>query len=38
MKYPNGNYYVEVRDKRYRIHPNENIILRLREEPKSLRT
>ena len=27
MKYLNGNYYVEVRDDRYRIHPTENIIL-----------
>ena len=38
MKYLNGNYYVEVRDHRYKIHPTENIILRLRVEPKSLRT
>ena len=38
MKYLNGEYYVEVRDHRYKIHPNENIILRKRDEPKSLRT
>ena len=38
MKYLNGEYYVEVKDHRYEIHPNENIILRKRDEPKSLRT
>ena len=38
MKYLNGEYYVEVEDHRYKIHPTENIILRLRDEPKSLRT
>ena len=38
MKYLDGNYYVEVKDHRYKIHPTENIILRLRDEPKSLRT
>ena len=38
MKYLNGNYYVEVKDHRYKVHPTENIILRLRDEPKSLRT
>ena len=38
MKYVNGEYYVEVKDHRYKIHPTENIILRLRDEPKSLRT
>ena len=38
MKYLNGNYYIEVKDHRYKIHPTENIILRLRDEPKSLRT
>ena len=38
MKYLNGRYYVEVKDHRYKIHPTENIILRLRDEPKSLRT
>ena len=38
MKYLNGEYYVEVKDKRFLIHPTENIILRKRNEPKSLRT
>ena len=38
MNYLNGRYYVEVKDYRYKIHPTENIILRLRDEPKSLRT
>ena len=38
MKYLVGNYYVEVKDHRYKIHPTENIILGLRDEPKSLRT
>ena len=38
MKYLDGNYYVEVKDHRYIIHPTENIILRKRDEPKSLRT
>ena len=38
MKFFNGEYYVEVKDHRYRIHPNEKIILSLRDEPKSLRT
>ena len=38
MKYLNGKYYVEVKDKKYKIHPSENIILREREQPKSLRT
>ena len=38
MKYLNGEYYVEVKDHRYRIHPTEIIILRKRDEPKSLRT
>ena len=38
MKYLNGEYYVEVKGHRYKIHPTENIILRLRDEPKSLRT
>ena len=28
----NGNYYVEVKDHRYKIHPTEIIILRLRDE------
>ena len=38
MKYLNGEYYVEVKDHRYRIHPTENIILRKRDPPSSLRT
>ena len=38
MKYLNVEYFVEVKDHRYKIHPTENIILRLRDEPKSLRT
>ena len=38
MKYLNGEYYVEVKDCRYRIHPTENNILRKRDPPKSLRT
>ena len=38
MKYLNGEYYVEVKDHGYKIHPTEKIILRKREEPKSLRT
>ena len=37
MKYLNGEYYVEVEDHRYKIHSTENIILRKRDEPKSLR-
>ena len=38
MKVPNGQYYVEVKDKRYIIHPTEFIILRKTDPPKSLRT
>ena len=38
MKYLNVQYYEEVKGHRYQIHPNENIILRLRDEPKYLRT
>ena len=38
MKNLNGSYYVEVKDHRYRIHPTENIVLRPRDEPKSVRT
>ena len=37
MKYLDERYYVEVKDHRYKLHPTENIILRLRDEPKSLR-
>ena len=38
MKYLDGNYYVEVKDHRYRIHPTENIKLRKRDPPTPLRT
>ena len=38
MKYLNGEYYVEVKDHRYRIHPTENKILRKRDRPTSPRT
>ena len=38
MKFLNGEYYVEVKDHRYKIHPTENIILRKRDPPQSLRT
>ena len=38
MKYLNGQYYVEVKDHRYKIHPAENFILRRPDPPKSLRT
>ena len=38
MKYLNGEYIVEVKDHRYKIHPTENIILRKRDPPTSLRT
>ena len=38
MKYFNGEYYVEVKDHIYKIHPTENIILRKRDPPTSLRT
>ena len=38
MKYLNGVYYVEVKDYGYKIHPNENIILRKRDPPTSLKT
>ena len=38
MKYLNGEYYVEVKDHRYKIHPTENIVLCKRDPPTSLRT
>ena len=38
MKYLNGEYYVEVKDHRYKNHPTEIIILRKRDPPNSLRT
>ena len=37
MKYLNSEYYVEVKDQRYRIHSIENIKLRKRDPPISLR-
>ena len=37
MKYLNGEYYVEVRDHRYKNLSTENDILRKRDPPKSLR-
>ena len=38
MKYLNGQYFVEAKNHRYKIHPTKNIILRKRDPPKSLRT
>ena len=38
MNFLNGENYVEVKDKRNIIHPREDIILRERKTPKSLRT
>ena len=38
MKYLNGEYHVEVKDHRYKIHPTENNILRRRDEPTCLNT
>ena len=38
MKFLNSKYYVEVKDHRYKYHPTENIILRKRDPPTSLRT
>ena len=38
MKYLNGDYYVNVKDHRYKIHPTEDMILRKRDPPTSLRT
>ena len=38
MKYLNGQYYTEVKDHRYKTHPNGEIILRKREPTKSLTT
>ena len=37
MKYPNGEYYVEVKDVRHRIHPPRIKILRKRDPPISFR-
>ena len=38
MKNLSGEYDVEVKDRRYKIHPTENNILRKRDPPTSLRT
>ena len=38
MKYLNGEFYVEVNDKRYRLHPTENNISPKRDQPTSPRT
>ena len=38
MKYLKGECYVEVEDHRYKIRPTENILLRKRDPPHSLRT
>ena len=38
MKFPNGQYYVEVKDYRYKIHPTENILPRKRDTLPSRRT
>ena len=38
MKYLNGEYYVEVKDHRYKNHPTENNVLRKRDTPNSNRT
>ena len=38
MKYLNNEFYVEVKDKLYFIHPIEIIILQKRDPPQSLRT
>ena len=38
MKYLSGESYVEVKHHRYKIQPTENIILRERDPPTSLRT
>ena len=38
MKYLDGQYYVEVKDHRYKINPTENNILRKRDPPESFRT
>ena len=38
MNYLNGEYCIEVKDHRDKFHPTENIILRKRDPPTSLRT
>ena len=35
MKYPNSDYFVEVKDHHYIIHPTENTFLRKQDPPKS---
>ena len=36
--YLNGRYYVEIKDERYKNHPDENNFLGSRNAPKPLRT
>ena len=38
MKYLKNKYYVEVKDKRYSIHPTKNVILRKGKQPQSSKT
>ena len=38
MKVLIGQYYEEVKDHRYRLHPTESIFLRKRDPPNSFRT
>ena len=38
MKSLKGEYYVEIEDHWYKIHPTENIIFRKRDTLQSLRT
>ena len=38
LKYLNGTCSTEAKDKRHIFHPNEDILLRERGRPKSLRT
>ena len=38
MNYMHGKYYVEAKEKRDIIHPNEENILGERKEPKILKT
>ena len=38
MKHLNGDYYVEVKDHRYKIQPTEKIYFRKRYPPQPLRT
>ena len=34
MEHLNGDYYVEVKDQRYKTHPTEKFFLRKRDPPK----